>query len=305
MEEKPRTKQTIAILGGTGFVGHVLSRHLTELGMRIKIASRNPEVHRDLLVQPNTSVSAIDVYDQTQLNHFLTGCDVVINLVGILNEKGHKGKGFYQAHVELTQKVLIACKTHHITRLLHMSAMNADPNSKSHYLRTKGEAENLVHAAPDLQVTSFRPSVIFGEHDSFLNRFAKLLCIAPGFFPLPCANSRYAPVYVLDVAQAFIKSLNDPQTDGQRYDLCGPHTYTLKELVKYVAKITHKKRWIIGLGNTASKAQAMIMEFIPGKPFSFDNYLSAQKDAVCKTNGLEQLGITPTPLETIVPLYLK
>lgn len=236
-------------------------------------------------------------------NRLLDGCDVAVNLIGILNERGRKGQGFRQVHVDLSKAVLQSCLDNGVPRLLHMSALSADAaQGGSHYLRSKGEAENYMHtiSGRQIQITSFRPSVIFGPGDSFLNRFAGLMKKIPLFFPLACPNSRFAPVYVGDVAQAFVRSIDDKTSYGQRFDLCGPHTYTLRELVRYTADSIGVRRVIIGLPNWASRLQARVMEWAPGKPFSMDNYNSLQTDSVCK-DGAEPC---PTALEAIAPAYL-
>ena len=216
--------------------------------------------------------------------------DAVVNLIGILNERGDDGSGFREAHVELCRKLIAACRANDIRRLLHMSALNADARSgPSHYQRTKGEAEDLVHAAAgeDLRVTSFRPSVIFGPDDDFFNRFAGLLRFAPLVFPLACPNARFAPVYVGDVVEAMALSLTDPATYGRRYDLCGPKVYTLAELVAYTAQCLKLRRYVLPLNARLSLWQAQVLEHVPGKPLSLDNYRSLQIDSVCGgENGL-------------------
>ncbi len=300
--------KTIVILGGTGFVGHHLCAALVKKGYKVRVLSRNPSKAKELTVLPTLYMDKVDVYNQSALNAACKNADVVINLIGILNESGgRKGNNFRKAHVTLAQKVITACTQNKVPRLLHMSALNADPTKgSSHYLRTKGEAEGYVHrhATGDLHVTSFRPSVIFGEGDSFLNRFAALLDLAPGVLLLPVPNSLYAPIYVGDVVEAMVKSINEPKTFGQRYDLCGPKVYTLKTLVCYVAQIKQQNRLVIGLPKGLSKLFAFFMEFLPGKPFSRDNYLSTLTPSVCKQSLAEVFGMKATPLESIAPLYL-
>jgi uncharacterized protein YbjT (DUF2867 family) len=298
----------IAIIGGTGFVGlHIVSR-LTKQGYRIRVLTRRRERHRQLLVIPNLQLCETNVHNGTELQRQLADCDAVINLVGILNETGDDGQGFRLAHVELPQKIVAACAANGIRRLLQMSALKADAQSgPSHYLQTKGEGEAYVHAAQreNLLVTSFRPSVIFGPEDSFLNRFAGLLRIAPFFFPLACPNSRFAPVFVGDVAEAFARALPDVSTAGNRYDLCGPQDYTLAQLVNYTAGLVGRTVRVVELNPTMSLQQARLLEHFPGKPFSLDNYRSLQVDSVCEgALGLTALGIKPTALETIAPTYL-
>ncbi len=301
-------KHQICVLGGTGFVGRHLVSALAAEGHSVRVLTRHPERHRDLLVLPTVELVSADVHDLRQLKKLFAGHDTVINLVGILNEKRDNGKGFYHVHVELAEKIIEACRSQGIRRLLHMSALNADPaTGSSYYLRSKGEAEHRVHAAPGMDVTSFRPSVIFGPEDSFINRFAALLRKTPLIFPLACGETRFAPVYVGDVAQAYVRSLADPHTYGHRYNLCGPHEYTLREIVEYIARLLGLKRRIVSLGRFGSWLQANLLEHVPGKPFSRDNYRSLQTDSICPEGDSvlrEVFGIEPTTLEAEVPRYL-
>jgi NADH dehydrogenase len=194
-----------------------------------------------------------------------------------------------------------------------MSALNAAPDAPSHYLRSKGEAENLVHSSENVHVTSFRPSVIFGPSDSFFNRFAALLRITPGVFPLACADALFAPVYVGDLSEAMIRTLLDPYYYGKRLEICGPKTYTLKQLVEYAAKCAGLKRIIVPLPDFLSRIQATMFDLggfafnLIGveKPFSMDNYQSLKLDSVSNHNDLGSLGIKPTSIEAVVPYYLS
>ncbi len=298
----------IAILGGTGFVGRSLCNRLSQEGYELKVLSRSREYNRDdLIVLPGLELVQTNIHDPEKLKLNLSDCDAVINLVGILNEKGNSGKGFKHAHVELAEKLISACSENGIQRLLQMSALNADTiNGKSHYLRTKGEAEDLLHSNnAGINVTSFRPSIIFGENDSFFNRFASLLKMTPLFFPLACHATKFAPVYVLDVAEMMTRSLNDPKSYNKKFQLCGPQTYSLKDLVNYTAQALGLKRKIISLNDILSRIQATVFDFVPGKPFSTDNYLSAKKDSVCECNDLTRYNIQATAIESIVPQYLN
>lgn len=285
----------IALLGGSGFVGRHLTRHLQNRGYHCRVITR----HAHRLHELRTSAEAVEAnpYDRTQLAEALRGCDAAINLVGILNSTGQAS--FRRAHVDLVENLVATCKTTGIERLLHMSALNADQSvGSSQYLRTKGEGENCAHTLgqPKIAVTSFRPSVIFGPDDGLLNRFSALMNI-PGPMPLACPDAKLAPVYIGDVVQAFAKTLEDRATFGKRYDLCGPKAYSLEELVRFIARARGRKKFIIRMPDWASRMQANILQYVPGKPFTPDNYQSLQTPSVCDENGLTTLGISPTSLE--------
>jgi NADH dehydrogenase len=294
------------MLGGSGFVGQHLAACLSSQGIACRIITRHPQRHRALQVNPGLELVNADLFDTQSLAEQFSGCDAVINLIGILNENG-KDRTFRRYHVELVDLIVDACRATRVPRLLHMSALHANEASgSSHYLRSKGEGENRAHThgGAAIRVTSFRPSVIFGPGDSFFNRFAGLLKYAPYIFPLACPGARFAPVYVEDVAEAFVHALDDRKTFGKHFDLCGPNSYSLKELVSYTAQVLGLQRLILGLGDLPSRLQAGLLEHLPGTPFSMDNYHSLQTDSICKKNGLEDLGIQAKDLETIVPLYL-
>ncbi|HWR86818.1 MAG TPA: complex I NDUFA9 subunit family protein [Acidiferrobacterales bacterium] len=297
----------IAVLGGTGFVGRRLCEYLAAAGHEVRVLTRHRERHRDLLVLPTAQVIEADVHNPAVLRREFQGLDAVVNLVGILNEAGRDGKGFESAHVELPAKVVQACRQSGVGRLLHMSALHASPDGPSHYLRSKGRGEQIVHAAGSdaLQVTSFRPSVIFGPRDSFTNRFAGLLRQVPFVFPLACAGARMQPVHVDDVAQAFVLALDRHATFGKRYNLCGPQVYSLREIVTYIARQLGLKRYILPLNDTLSYMQATVLQFAPGKPFTPDNYRSLQVASVCEASFPAIFGITPGRFDEIVPTYIQ
>jgi uncharacterized protein YbjT (DUF2867 family) len=223
----------------------------------------------------------------------------VINLVGVLYD-GRGASSFAQAHVALPEKIVAACQRKGVSRLLHMSAINADTHGPSAYLRSKGEGEAIVRTlAPD--ATVFRPSVIFGREDRFLNLFAQLQRMLPVVL-LGSPEARFQPVFVADVAAAFIAALEAPAALGQHYDVCGPKVYTLRELVKYAGAVSGHPRPVIGLGPRLSWVQAALLELLPGHVLTRDNYRSMKVDAVC-TQGLP-FGLRPTPLEAVAPSWL-
>ena len=299
---------TVCLLGGTGFVGYHLANRLTRHGYAVNILTRRRERHRELLVNPRIRLIEADVYNTHDLRQNFSVAGAVINLTGILNESNAGEGSFARVHAELPGLIADTAAAADVPRLLHMSALHADPAEPySRYLKTKGEGEDRVHAAAgrNLRVTSFRPSVIFGPGDSFFNRFAALLRISPLFFPLACPNSRFAPVYVGDVAAAFCAALADESTGAQRLELCGPDSYTLKELVVYTRDAIGLKQPVIGLGDALSRWQARLFGLLPGRPFTLDNYYSLQHDSLCTDNALPALGITPTSVKTVVPAYLS
>jgi NADH dehydrogenase len=296
----------IAVLGGTGFVGHSLSLRLVEAGHAVRILTRRRERHRDLLVLPDTQLIEADVHNPAVLKREFAGCDAVVNLVGVLNAPGRNGRGFERAHAELPAKVVQACRQAGVPRLLHMCALHASPDGPSHYLRSKARGEQIVLEAEsgELHVTSFRPSVIFGPRDSFTNLFARLLRRTPFVFPLACAEARLQPVYVEDVARAFVHALDRHETHGRRYNLCGPRVYTLREILAYLARVQGLRRRILPLGPRLSRLQALLLQFAPGQPFTPDNYRSLQVASVCDAPFPPVFGITPASVEEIVPTYL-
>ncbi|HKA39638.1 MAG TPA: complex I NDUFA9 subunit family protein [Burkholderiales bacterium] len=298
----------VCVLGGSGFVGRRICHALAAEGYRARVATRDRERAKEqLILLPTVDVAVADVHDPSQLAALVRGAEAVINLVGVL----HDGRGhatFQAAHVELTRKVVAACRESGVSRLLHMSALGADPAGPSRYQRTKGEAERIVRES-GLAWTIFRPSVIFGPGDGFINLFARLLRLAP-VVPLARPDTRFQPVYVEDVAQAFVKSLGDLASAGKSYDLCGPRAYRLRELVDYVGQITGRRRWIIGLNDSLSYLQALAMEMPPLKQvlrsldmlMTRDNYYSMRVDNVC--NCEFPFGIAPAALEAVAPSYL-
>jgi len=295
------SKNRVTLLGGTGFVGTELTCRLSQEFDEVILLTRHSQRFRALRILPNVHCVQTDVHDVEKLTDALRGSAVVINLVGILNSAGKKaGNSFDGAHAELTKKVVDACGKLGITRYLHMSSLNADAkNGSSEYLRSKGEAENTVKASTSLNWTVFQPSVIFGEKDAFFNRFSALLTSLP-IFPLACPDARMAPVYVGDVVDSMMNSLNDPASIGQSIQLCGPKDYSLQELVEYTASTSGLNRKIVRLPDGLARLQARVMEFVPGKPFSHDNYLSLQTDSVCEKDCTRQ----STSIDAVVPTYI-
>ena len=296
------TLPRVVVLGGSGFVGSHLAAALSASERRVFVVTRRRARARHLLLLPTVEVLEADPYDTAFLTNLFRGADAVVNLVGILNERAPRIT-FERTHVELARTVVTACRNAHVTRLLHMSAINADRSGPSRYLKTKGEAEEIVTGS-GLAWTIFRPSVIFGREDAFLNLFARLMRSLP-VIALAAPNARFAPIYVEDVVRCFVRALDDDATIGKRFDLCGPNAYTLKRLVEYVGMITGLRRPIVPLGPALSKVSANLLEHLPGRLMSRDNLASMQKDAVCNGAFPPAFNFAPAPLETIAPLYLS
>ena len=289
----------IVVLGGTGFVGRHLVARLAADGHDVTLLSRNLSAHPLRMVPPGVALREVDVYDPGALQLAFSGSDAVINLVGILNEPGDSGRGFRRAHVELTKLVIAAMQLAGTRRLLQMSALNAG-RGQSHYLRTRGEAEAAVKRS-GLDWTIFEPSVIFGRGDGLFCRFATLLGLANPVLPLARAQAKFAPVYIGDVVEAFVRALRNRRTFGEVYELYGPDVFTLAQIVRMTAKQCGMRRWVVPLPDALGRLQALAFDFIPGKPFSSDNFRSLLNDAVGGIDGLHRLGITPTPVSAKLP----
>lgn len=300
----------ILILGGTGFVGHHVCEKMVRQGWHITLPTRRAANAQQVQMLPGLTVIEADVHDEATLTRLVAGHDAVINLVAILHGDA---AAFAHVHVELPAKLARACHGSGVRRVMHVSALGANPHHPeampSLYLRSKSQGEAVLRQA-DLQLTVLRPSVIFGAGDRFINLFASLQKVFP-CVPLAGASARFQPVWVEDVAQAIAQCLRDPRTIGQTYELCGPHTLTLKELVQLAGQLSHTRqgrgRPVIALPALLGRLQAWLMELLPGEPLmSRDNLDSMRIDNLAsgKLPGLPALGIQAAALTTIVPSYL-
>jgi NADH dehydrogenase len=300
------TIRTVVVLGGTGFVGTELAGRLAARGdLRLRLLTRDPARARHLAVLPGVELVRGNVHEAAVLRREFAGADAVVNLVGILNESGFSGRGFERAHADLAEKVVATASYERVPRLVHMSSLGAAEDGPSHYLRSKGRAEAHLRRAPAaLQWTILRPSVIFGAQDSLTRRFASLLRLSGGVLPLARAGARLQPIHVGDVARAFEIALDGAATRGQSYDLGGPEVMTLRELVERVGAMAGTPARVIPLPDSISRVQAFLMDFVPGRPFSTDNYRSLSVDSVCREDGCARLGIRPVALGTLAPGWL-
>ena len=292
----------IVLVGASGFLGGYILRALTGDKHHCVVLTRAAVRHGTVGMLPGVELVQTDVYDSKALAAEFSSADAVVSMAGILNESGNSGRGFQKVHVDLVAGIIEACQQAGVSRLLHVSALNAGKGS-SYYLKSKGEAETLLKNADGLNVTIFQPSVIFGRGDDFFNRFAGMLHMMP-VMPLACPGARLQPVFAGDVAMAVAASLEDPMTWGKSYELAGPKSFTLKELVTWTAQCLGLKRWVVGLPGPLSAAMATVMDFVPGKPFSRDNYKSLKTDSTSSQNGFAYFGIYPRAIDTVVPDYL-
>ena len=288
----------VLVLGGSGFIGRHLVAALAARGVRVTVPSRRRERAKpSLILLPTVDVVEADVFAPGTLERLAAGRQAVVNLVGVLH------RDFQRVHVELSQAVVNACRAAGVKRLLHMSALGSSRDAPSEYLRSKALGEEVALAATDLDVTVFRPSVVFGPEDRFLNLFAQLARLTP-VLALACPRAQFQPVYVGDVAQVMAAALGEKESFGRRYDLCGPRRYTLRELIDFVCAVTGRRRLVIGLPHWASLLQAWMLEHLPGPLMTRDNVLSMQVPNICVDPALVPPGLMPQPLEAIAPSYL-
>jgi len=297
--------QNVAIIGGSGFIGSHLVNALVDLGKNVRIATRRRSNAAHLTLLP-VDVLETDVHDPIKLAAFVAEADAVINLVGVLQgRRGDPyGPEFARAHVELPRKIVAACAAKGVRRLIHMSAIGADAEGPSMYLRSKGDGEKQVRES-GLDWTIFRSSVVFGPEDNLLNQFAFLERLFP-VIPLACADAEFQPVFVGDVAKAIVNVLDLDAANRMVYELAGPAVYTLAELVRFAGATIGKHARIVKLPESLGRLQAMTLEMAPGEPLmSRDNLDSMRTPSIASGPLAPELGIgEPASIEAIAPLYL-
>jgi len=292
----------ICVLGGSGFVGSAIVAKLDAAGYEVTVLTRRRESAKHLILLPHVTVVECNILDYQALNAALRGADAVVNLVGIL----HQGRrvSFNTMHHQLPAQLAKICADLGIKRLLHMSSLRAAMDAPSQYLRSKaaGEADVLAFGGK-LNVTIFKPSIIFGRGDSFINLFATLVKYLP-LVLLAKPNAKFQPIWVEDVASCFVNALVNNATYGQTYELAGPKVYTFRELVQIVMDTLKIQRPIVGLCNALSYVQAFAMELLPIKLMSRDNVRSMEVDSVAQAPVSATLEVNPAALEAIIPEYL-
>lgn len=297
----------ICVIGGSGFVGSAIVTKLDAAGYQVKVLTRRREAAKHLLLLPHVEVVECNVLDNQALSQAISGSDAVINLIGILHQT--RRSSFDLMHHQFPARLAKACMELGITRLLHMSSLRAGKHAPSQYLRSKGAGEAALLALVEkshlskLNLTIFKPSVIFGRGDRFINLFATLIKVMPVLM-LAKPQAKFQPVWVEDVATCFVSSLQNQTSYGQTYELAGPKVYTFRELVKAVMTALGVHRRIVGLNDSLSYVQAAMMELMPVKLMSRDNVRSMAVDSVSSTPFPVVFEILPTALEAVIPEYL-
>jgi uncharacterized protein YbjT (DUF2867 family) len=299
--------EVVTVFGGSGFVGRYVVQRLAELGAVVRVPTRRPE--RAHFLKPSGAIGqiVIEPWNSTipeEVDRLLGGSDHVVNLIGILFEAG-KGD-FDRLQARLPGEIGKAAARHRLKRMVQISAIGADASSPVAYSRTKAAGEAAARAAFPA-VTILRPSIVFGPEDNFFNRFARMSQVLPVLPLIGGGTTRFQPVYVGDVAEAVIAGLQREDVAGRTYELGGPRVYTFRELLRYLLEITGRRRPLVSLPFGLATLQATVLELLPVPPLTRDQVTMLKHDNVVSPAlpGFAELGIAPTPLDVIVPQYLR
>jgi NADH dehydrogenase len=299
--------KVVTVFGGTGFIGRYVVKRLAERGATIRVPTRHPE--RGLFLKPLGAVGQIvlETWNPSvagSARRLLAGSDMAVNLIGILFET--RTGDFERLQGRLPGEIGAAAAELGVGRVVHLSAIGADPGSPSLYARTKAEGEAALQAAFP-QATILRPSIVFGPEDGFFNRFARMTQLSPVLPLIGGGHTRFQPVYVGDVADAVMAALTMPETAGRTFELGGPGVYSFKELMTYLLRITGRRRLLVNVPFGAAAFQARLLRFLPEPPLTPDQVELLKRDNVAAEGaaGLLALGVKPTPLEVVVPQYLR
>jgi uncharacterized protein YbjT (DUF2867 family) len=294
------------VFGGAGFIGRYLVQRLARAGWRIRIPARNPDAA--LFLKPLGDVGQIvpmaaNIRNELSVRRAIEGAGAVFNLVGILSERGRQS--FDAVHREGAERIARISAEMGAERLLHISALGADPQSPSAYARSKAAGEVAVrNAFPG--ATLFRPSIVFGPEDDFFNRFARMSRMLPALPLIGGGKTRFQPVYVGDVADAMVTALADPKTMGQIFELGGPQTYSFRELMEILLAEIRRKRWLVPVPFAVAAVQGAVLSLLPNPPLTRDQVKLLKRDNVVSGlfAGLTELGVRATALEAVIPTYL-
>lgn len=293
----------ITVFGGSGFLGRHTVRALARAGFRIKVATRHP--NRAFFLRPLGSVGQIDfvkcdVSDKDAVAEALKGAQAVVNLTGILFEKGQT---FEDVQTDGAAHIAEAAAKAGVTALVHVSAIGADAESDSSYAVTKAAGEQAVRTSFPKAVI-LRPSIIFGPEDGFFNKFAEMARFFPALPLIGGGKTRFQPVFVGDVAQAILTALS--RQDGRTYELGGPSIYSFRELLQLILREIDRKRALVPLPFGIAFLQAALLQLLPKPLLTVDQVRLLKKDNIVAPTaaGLADLGITPTSVEAVAPSYL-
>ncbi|MEM8948446.1 MAG: complex I NDUFA9 subunit family protein [Pseudomonadota bacterium] len=296
----------ITIFGGAGFIGRHLCRELAARDWRIRVVSRAPGLAGHL--QPLGDVGQIVVQpfsgdDEASLGRLLEGSSAVVNLVGILYET--RRQRFEEVHGELPGRIARAAADIGVKHMVHVSAIGADEQSSSAYARSKARGEAAIREA-FAEAVIMRPSIVVGPEDNFFNRFAAMARLLPALPLIGGGKTRFQPVYVGDVARAIVAGLEQSAAAGRTFEIGGPKTYSFEELLRYMLEVIGRKRMLLNLPFGVAALQARLMELLPVPPLTRDQLELLKSDNVVGEEALtlDDLGIAPTPIETVVPSYL-
>ncbi|WP_374380357.1 complex I NDUFA9 subunit family protein [Dongia sp.] len=296
----------VTVFGGSGFIGRYVVQRLARAGWQVRIAVRRPD--EALFLKTAGDVGqvtpiAANIRDDTSVAAAVAGADAVVNLVGILAEGGPQRFDTVQA--KGAARIAAAAKAAGAKRLIQISAIGANPQSEARYARSKAEGEEAAKRAfPD--VTILRPSIVFGPEDDFFNRFARMALMSPALPLIGGGHTKFQPVYVGDLAAAVERTLGDPATMGKTYELGGPRTYTFRALMEMLLKGIGRCRLLVPLPFAIATIKAAFLQLLPVKLLTVDQVRLLRHDNVVGANaaGFKELGLIPTPLESILPTYL-
>jgi uncharacterized protein YbjT (DUF2867 family) len=298
----------VTIFGGTGFIGRYVVDKLADLGVTIKVATRHPQ--SVYFLRTAGSVGQVvpvvcDIHNDASVAHAVAGSDWIINLVGVLTEKGKNN--FDNVHAEFPARLAKAARAANASRFIQISALGADKNAKSHYACSKAQGEaNVLAEFPN--ATILRPSIVFGPEDSFFNRFARMASIAP-FLPLiGGGKTMFQPVYVGDVVTAIMNCLtSNKDVQGKIFELAGPEQLSFKDCLQRMMDITQLPRHLVPVPFAVAKMKGAVLQCLPGQVLTLDQVRSLQSDNIISNANptLKDLGVTMTPLDAILPSYLK
>ena len=302
----PAHPPTVTIFGGSGFIGRYVVALLAKQGYRIRVAVRDRAAAGFL--QPLGEVGQIlplyaPVQSEQAVREVTAGATYVINLVAVLADS--RQQSFASLHARAPETIAQAAKAEGVAALVHVSALGADLNSVSAYARTKAEGEHRLLRAYR-NATILRPSVVFGVEDQFLNRFARIARLLPVMPLLGSGQARLQPLFVEDVAQAIVNSLQRPEAAGRVYELAGPNIYRWQELMRFIVEATGLRRALLPIPMPLLKLQAGLLERLPGQILTRDQLRLVEMDNIASGTlpGLADLGITASPMEAIARAYL-